>query len=353
MSTILYLIRHAEAEGNIYRRCQGIYDSFITKRGLLQLDYLAKRFEDVNINAVYSSHLYRARNTANAVAKKKDIKVILRKNLHELNMGEWEDCPWEQLNILYAKQFEIWKSRPWEFTMPNGENICDATIRVFNELEQIAKKHENQNIVVVSHGSVIRSVLCKILNLDFDKINEIGWGDNTCVAKIVYKDNIFKAQYWNDASHLPQELSTFAAIGWKDNKGFPSTIQVWFKPVEKENQEGKFYCMHENENIGFVELDFKNSDDDCGVFKFCYINPKYRKHGIFKQCLGDVISKYRKLNKKFISVFIKKQQHKEMIDILRKFDFYIINEDEQMAVLKKEIYVPSVYDQSNYFEVEN
>ena len=97
MSTIIYLIRHAEAEGNVYRRCHGIYDALLTEKAWVQLPYLAKRFENVKLDVVYASHLYRARHTAKAIAEKKGMKVTLRKNLHEIDMGDWEDYPWAEL----------------------------------------------------------------------------------------------------------------------------------------------------------------------------------------------------------------------------------------------------------------
>ncbi len=64
MKTTLYLIRHAQAEGNLYRRCQGWYDSLITETGYRQIAALAERFKDVKIDAVYSSDLFRTRTTA-------------------------------------------------------------------------------------------------------------------------------------------------------------------------------------------------------------------------------------------------------------------------------------------------
>lgn len=69
MRTTVYIIRHAEAEGNVYRRCHGQYNALLTTRAYKQLPYLAKRFENVPLTAVYSSDLFRARVTAQAVAE--------------------------------------------------------------------------------------------------------------------------------------------------------------------------------------------------------------------------------------------------------------------------------------------
>ena len=66
MSTTIYLVRHAEAEGNLGRRCHGHYDSMLTQRGLEQAEVVGKRFADTYLDAVYSSDLWRARFTAMA-----------------------------------------------------------------------------------------------------------------------------------------------------------------------------------------------------------------------------------------------------------------------------------------------
>lgn len=79
MRTAVYIIRHAEAEGNVYRRCHGQYNALLTTRAYKQLPYLAKRFENVPLAAVYSSDLFRARVTAQAVAEPHHLSVETRR----------------------------------------------------------------------------------------------------------------------------------------------------------------------------------------------------------------------------------------------------------------------------------
>ena len=99
--TTIYLIRHAEAEGNVYRRCHGQYDSLLTNRAMDQLPYLADRFDEIELSAVYASDLYRARHTAKVIADRKDLKVRVRQDLREIDMCDWEDRTWA-----YLKRFE-------------------------------------------------------------------------------------------------------------------------------------------------------------------------------------------------------------------------------------------------------
>ena len=77
--TTIYLIRHAEAEGNLFRRAQGHWNGKITERGKKQIDALAERFKDVHIDAVYSSDLDRARDTAGALLRGQGLEAAVRR----------------------------------------------------------------------------------------------------------------------------------------------------------------------------------------------------------------------------------------------------------------------------------
>ena len=88
--TEIYVIRHVQAEGNLYRMCQGHWDGDVTPIGVCQRDALAERFKDVPVDAVYSSDLYRARFTASAITKYHDLPIITDRRFREINLGPWE-----------------------------------------------------------------------------------------------------------------------------------------------------------------------------------------------------------------------------------------------------------------------
>ena len=87
--TSIYLIRHAEAEGNLYRIAQGQYDSILTDRGWRQVRALERRFADIHIDAVYSSDLYRTCATATAIYKPKNLPLHRVRELREICVGDW------------------------------------------------------------------------------------------------------------------------------------------------------------------------------------------------------------------------------------------------------------------------
>ena len=95
--TKIYLVRHAEAEGNLYRRIHGQYDSLVTDNGYRQIAALAHRFEGIHVDAVYSSDLFRTRTTAKAIYGPKGLALTTRKSLREVSMGVWEDRTWGEV----------------------------------------------------------------------------------------------------------------------------------------------------------------------------------------------------------------------------------------------------------------
>ena len=82
--TTIYLIRHAEAEGNLYRRIHGWYDALVTENGLRQIQALEQRFQGEHFDAVWSSDLYRTCTTARAVYEPRGLELRTDPELREL-----------------------------------------------------------------------------------------------------------------------------------------------------------------------------------------------------------------------------------------------------------------------------
>lgn len=345
--TTVYLVRHAEAEGNVYRRCHGQYDSLLTERAWKQLPCLAERFEPVPLTAVYASDLYRARTTAKAIADAKGMQVRIRPILREIDMGEWEDCTWAELPLRDPEKYHEWQAAPHICVVPGGESVIGSGERMLTGVREIIKAHEGEEIAVVTHGSAIRGALCIAHGYAPEQLGEIGWGDNTCVAKLVFsEDGSVDVVYMNDASHLPQELSTFASIGWKDVKGAPASPQIWFKAVDLESESDraallgfakqKYESAYGNANgldaenyiedtrqmqavseravtfgmigespVALVRLNTcDKSAPDTGMVGSFVIAEKYRGCGLSQQIIGQAISVYRALGRDFLCAYV-------------------------------------------------
>ena len=101
MTTTLYLVRHAEAEGNWRRTFQGHSNSDVSEKGYRQLEYLARRFADIPLDAVYASPLKRAYETAKAIDRAAGLPIVTDDGLMEINGGAFEGVPFAELPLRF------------------------------------------------------------------------------------------------------------------------------------------------------------------------------------------------------------------------------------------------------------
>ena len=163
--TTIYLIRHAEAEGNLYRRIQGHWNGQVTPRGQKQIDALAERFRNVPIDAVYSSDLQRTKDTAGAILKYHDLQLETTPRLREANLGVWEGRPWGDVEYESPEQMYYFNHDPAKWDIPQCEHFPEVQARMRSVLAEIASRHDGQTVAVVSHGVAIRSFLASALGI--------------------------------------------------------------------------------------------------------------------------------------------------------------------------------------------
>lgn len=227
--TRIYLIRHAEAEGNLYRRAHGHYDGMLTKNGLAQAELLGGWFQHRPADAVYASDLRRAVRTAEAVASVCRKSVQTDPSLREVSLGVWEDLPWGYISRSYDTMQWFEKKARW--TVEGAERIEDGGRRLQKALTRIAAAHEGEYIAVVSHGCVIREFL-EITGGEY-----VPHLDNASVSLIEWENGAFKAVFSGENRHLG-DLSTHAKQSWwrNDKDKFPDA-ELWFQPVRLPEDE--------------------------------------------------------------------------------------------------------------------
>ena len=124
--TTIYLIRHAEADGNLYRRAHGWYDSVITDRGYRQIAALSKRFASTHFDAVYSSDRRRTMTTALSVYKTHGLPLVTTPRVREIGIGVWEDHPWAELERTDGEQLERFNTDAAHWHVAGGEHLPDV-----------------------------------------------------------------------------------------------------------------------------------------------------------------------------------------------------------------------------------
>lgn len=150
MTTIL-LARHGETDWNLQRRVQGHSDTPLNETGRAQALALAETLEGAMLDAVYSSDLARASDTAQVVADRLGLAVTVLPELRERHFGSWEGLTDDEI---FAR-FPAAKSGSWG----DGETKEDMQRRVLDALRRIARKHPGGRVLVVTHGGPVRALL--------------------------------------------------------------------------------------------------------------------------------------------------------------------------------------------------
>lgn len=204
--TYIYLVRHCEAMGNHKRLFQGSTDCEISEIGARQLEYLKERFKDINLDAVYSSPLIRAKKTAEAVAYGKGLNIITRKNLAELHGGVVEGKPFVQAFNAIPGLADAWNNHPQDFAPEGGEAMRDAYVRIYDEVLALARENRDKTIAAATHGGVLRCLMCRVLYYDITRLKDVPWCENTAVTLLKIDDNDkISVEFFNDYSHVPAE----------------------------------------------------------------------------------------------------------------------------------------------------
>jgi broad specificity phosphatase PhoE len=241
----VYLIRHGESMGNAIGIHQGQKNDFpLSERGKKQSDFLGKRFRDVEISAVYSSDLARAKETADFISNAKGLTTITDARLRERDfgiIGEENDImrAWKNFLSQAAKN----GADPWGVSPPNGESDKDHFDRVKSFFEDLRKRHgEDDSAVVVAHGGTNKVALGVIGHFSLAEMHKAAQG-NTCVNELEFGNDGWNLNLLNCMKHLEVErevIDAFEAI--RDRPLDVINYRSWEKHVQlKEFFESKGY----------------------------------------------------------------------------------------------------------------
>ena len=379
--TKVYLIRHGEAEGNIYRRAQGQYDGAISAKGLRQIAALAERFRDEHIDALYTSDLRRTVATAGAITKYHALEMRPEPRLREIDLGPWEDKPFGDLLYADPVQMHAFNDDPAAWHVPGAETFPHLTQRIRGIVTELAARHDGQTIVCVSHGMAIRSLTADILGVPSREIHRVPHGDNTAVTLLEAEGGALRVVYANDASHLPEELSTFARQSWWKKPGTVDLNNVRFQRLDPKKHPRVYTSFYEKtwrdvhgsldgfqplvyldaavrhvracpdalvtilrpdgEMVGVTELDTaRGAAEGCGWICLCYVEPACRRMQIGAQLIGHAVSVFRRMGRRAVrlSVF---EGNEGAIRFYEEFGFRAVGETEgvssRLLVMEKEL----------------
>ena len=302
LMTEIYLIRHGEAEGNVFRRLHGQYNSLLMPRGYEQIKCLEKRFASIHIDAVYSSDLTRAQITAQSICVPKGLPLQCDSRFRELNVGVWEDLPYGYLDNFCSEKMWQFSHDPVAWSVNGSEKYEQYTGRFISAMTEAAKANEGKTIAIFAHGAVLR---CVMMRLFFqDRADSLPLSDNTGVSRLFYQNGAFTYDYLNDNSHIPEELSTFYLQSWWRKTDNRKEANLYFEPATQNTvipDELRIPAVGTHLIAAFLHgnvvglLSLADPIGECGIINGITLLPDMLGRGYADQLLGCAISHFRRL----------------------------------------------------------
>jgi alpha-ribazole phosphatase len=163
----IYFIRHGETEENAKKTYYGGLDAGLSQKGINQCINARKYILNIEFQKVYISESCRTRQSAEILLKDVSEEFIIDKRLNELSFGDFEGKTYEEIIRLYPEEEKQWRQNWKEFCPPGGESYREFYERVKDFMVSLEALNE-ENILVITHGGVIRAAYTYIMGGDLD-----------------------------------------------------------------------------------------------------------------------------------------------------------------------------------------
>lgn len=360
--TRIYLIRHAEAEGNLYRIAQGQHNSLLTDRGWRQVRALEKRFAGIHIDAIYSSDLYRTCATASALYKPKGLPLQRSAALREICVGKWEQCTWGDIYREDPEQMRLFSTDPARWYVEGGEDPRLLLERIMREVRRIAAENEGKTVAVFSHGYAIRVLLATLQGYAMEEIGKSPTGDNTAVSllesgpeglQVVFRDdnshlktpeylasektfrraNALEPGLRFEPLHLPEQETFFTelvASAWEES----GQLHPFSREALLAGMAGRTTLVgySVNEPVGLIQMAVEKN---IGWVTLLCVAPALRERGYGIQLVGQAVMHTRDAGSEFLRIALPKEGM--AMKFLTDYGFYAVEDAGERVVLEKDI----------------
>jgi probable phosphoglycerate mutase len=173
MGQIIFL-RHGQAKNNTDRILAGrTLGVPLTDTGIKQAEQTGKLLEDMNISAIYSSPIQRAKHTAEIVGEHNSVDVTIDDRLIELDMGKFTGVPYDEIFASHGNVFMKFYNDELEIAHNGVETFADVKKRVLGIVDHVIEKHPDENVVLVTHMDPIKAMLSTIVDLSPTNLFEL------------------------------------------------------------------------------------------------------------------------------------------------------------------------------------
>ncbi len=214
-TTEIYIIRHGESIANLEHRVAGHTDTPLSELGIRQAEAAADALADIPFDAIYSSDLSRAYDTALPHAKRRGLTVEKRVGLREIHLGEWEYLSVDEVVGRYGKEayYDGWRENFGTYIIPGGEGAVKCGKRIYGEIESICKEHPGERILITCHGAAIRTFCLEIMGVAPEKYAEtLSYPSNASFTRVSYNGEKFEILEFSNDDYLSEVGKT--VVNW-------------------------------------------------------------------------------------------------------------------------------------------
>jgi len=197
----LILVRHGETEFNRQRLILGRGPEPLNATGQAQALAAAVAVSRNAPFVLYSSPIVRTIQTAEAIASECSVAFTPMPGLEEIDAGDLEGLTGSQLQEQYPDVMRGWRNDPASAKMPNGESLGDVQNRTWAVINDIAQRHEDDTVVVVTHNFPIQAILCKALGMPLNNFRQLRV-DLGSLTQMDVRDSVFTMLSINETWHL-------------------------------------------------------------------------------------------------------------------------------------------------------
>ena len=178
--TRFYLVRHGQTAWNKEQRFRGRADVPLDEVGLAECRALAQAHRETGFDALYASPLTRCRQTLEPLARLQQLEIQPLDALVDIDFGDWQGRPKDELREEQPELFEQWMSQPEQVTFPGGENLTQVRERALAAVGSIHSEHPDGTVIVCTHRVVCKLLVCGLVGIPDSRFWRIRQ-DATCV----------------------------------------------------------------------------------------------------------------------------------------------------------------------------
>lgn len=198
--TEIIIARHGQTEWNVGEVFRGRIDIGLDETGVKQAGLLADYLSDMKLEAINSSPLKRALETAKAIAHHHNLEVEIAPGLIDFDFGKWQGLQHEEVKEKYEDLYAEWSTNPHKISMPDGESLDDVRKRALGVVDEVTARYQG-TVVLVAHRVVNKVLICALLGLENSHFWDIR--QDTCgITTFVYEKGRFILTEHNNTSYL-------------------------------------------------------------------------------------------------------------------------------------------------------